>query len=64
VGSGLLGGFLGAGAAGGSYEYHLKLQKDWVEEDFKASKIEFPEAGLRFIAFASVPFSKKNSWSR
>jgi hypothetical protein len=62
--SGLLGGALGAGAAGGSYEYHLKRQKDRVEEDFKASKIEFPEAGLRFIAFASVPFAKKNSWSR
>ena len=39
VGSGLLGGVLGAGAAGGSYEYHLKRQKDRVEEDFKAGKI-------------------------
>lgn len=28
VGSGLLGGVLGAGAAGGSYEYQLKRQKD------------------------------------
>jgi hypothetical protein len=40
VGSGLLGGVLGAGAAGGSYEYHLKRQKDWVEADFKAGKID------------------------
>jgi hypothetical protein len=40
VGSGLLGGVLGAGAAGGSYEYHLKRQKDRVEADFKAGKID------------------------
>jgi hypothetical protein len=47
VGSGLLGGVLGAGAAGGSYEYHLKRQKDWVEEDFKAGKIDQKEYETR-----------------
>lgn len=40
VGSGILGGVVGAGAAGGSYEYHLKRQKDRVEQDFKAGKID------------------------
>jgi hypothetical protein len=47
VGSGLLGGVLGAGAAGGSYEYHLKRQKDLVEEDFKAGKIDQKEYDTR-----------------
>jgi len=47
VGSGLLGGVLGAGAAGGSYEYHLKRQKDRVEEDFKAGKIDQKEYEIR-----------------
>jgi hypothetical protein len=27
-------------APGGSYEYHLKRQKDWVGQDFKAEKID------------------------
>jgi len=47
VGSGLLGGVLGAGAAGGSYEYHLKRQKDRVEEDLKAGKIDQKEYEMR-----------------
>lgn len=47
VGSGLLGGVLGAGAAGGSYEYHLKRQKDRVEEGFKAGKIDQKEYEIR-----------------
>jgi hypothetical protein len=47
VGGGLLGGVLGAGAAGGSYEYHLKRQKDRVEEDFKAGKIDQKEYEIR-----------------
>jgi hypothetical protein len=47
VGSGVLGGVLGAGAAGGSYEYHLKRQKDRVEEDLKAGKIDQKEYEIR-----------------
>ena len=47
VGGGLLGGLLGAGAAGGGYEYNLKRQKDRVEEDFKAGKINKEEYEIR-----------------
>ncbi len=47
VGSGLLGGMLGVGAAGGGYEYHLKRQKDRVEADFKAGKIDQKEYEIR-----------------
>ena len=47
AGMGVLGGVLGAGAAGGSYEYHLKRQKDRVEEDFKAGKIDQKEYEIR-----------------
>jgi hypothetical protein len=47
LGSGLLGGVLGAGAAGGSYEYHLKRQKYRVEQDFKAGKIDQKEYETR-----------------
>ncbi len=43
MGSSLLGGILGTGAAGGSYEYHLKRQKDRVDEDLKAGKIDQKE---------------------
>lgn len=42
-----MGGVLGAGAAGGGYEYHLKRQKDRVEEDFKAGKIDQKEHEIR-----------------
>lgn len=47
VGSGLLGGVLGAGAAGGGYEYNLKRQKDRVEQDFKDGKIDQKEYEIR-----------------
>lgn len=47
VGGGLLGGILGIGAAGGGYEYNLKRQKDRVEEDFKAGKIDQKEYEIR-----------------
>jgi hypothetical protein len=47
VGSGLLGGVLSSGAAGGSYEYHLKRQKDRVEQDFKAGEIDQKEYEIR-----------------
>lgn len=47
VGGGLLGGVLGAGAAGGGYEYNLKRQRDRVEEDFKAGKINQEEYEVR-----------------
>ena len=47
VGSGILGGVVGAGAAGGSYEYRLKRQKDRVEQDFKAGKIDQREYEIR-----------------
>jgi len=47
VGSGLLGGVVGAGAAGGGYEYHLKKQKDRVEEDYKAGRIDKQEYEIR-----------------
>jgi hypothetical protein len=47
VGGGLLGGLLGAGAAGGGYEYNLKRQKDRVEEEFKAGKIDQKEYEIR-----------------
>ena len=47
VGGGLLGGVLGAGVAGGGYEYNLKRQKDRVEEEFKAGKIDQKEYEIR-----------------
>jgi len=47
VGSGLLGSVLGAGAADGSYEYHLKREKDRVEVDFKAGTIDQKEYEIR-----------------
>lgn len=47
AGIGVLGGVLGAGAAGGGYEYNLKRQKDRVEEDFKAGKIDQKEYEIR-----------------
>lgn len=47
AGMGVLGGVLGAGAAGGSYELNMKKQKDRVEEDFKAGKIDQKEYEIR-----------------
>lgn len=34
-------------APGGSYEYHLKRQKDRAEEDLKAGKIDQKEHDIR-----------------
>jgi major membrane immunogen (membrane-anchored lipoprotein) len=59
VGSGLLGGVLGAGAAGGGYEYNLKRQKDRVEEDFKAGKIDQKEYEIRKDQIARDSFFQK-----
>ncbi len=47
AGMGVLGGVLGAGAAGGGYEYNLKRQKDRVEQDFKDGKIDQKEYEIR-----------------
>ena len=47
AGMGVLGGVVGAGAAGGGYELHLKNQKDRVEEDFKAGRIDKREYEIR-----------------
>jgi hypothetical protein len=59
VRSGLLGGVLGAGAAGGGYEYNLKRQKDRVEEDFKAGKIDQKEYEIRKDQIARDSFFQK-----
>jgi hypothetical protein len=59
AGMGVLGGVLGAGAAGGSYEYHLKRQKDRVEEDFKAGKIDQKEYEVRKDQIARDSFFQK-----
>ncbi|MDH4153822.1 MAG: hypothetical protein OEV01_08575 [Nitrospira sp.] len=59
AGMGVLGGVLGAGAAGGSYEYHLKRQKDRVEEDFKAGKIDQKEYEIRKDQIARDSFFQK-----
>jgi hypothetical protein len=47
AGTAVLGGAVGAGAAGGGYEIHLKNQKSRVEEDFKAGKIDRREYDIR-----------------
>lgn len=47
AGTGVLGGVVGAGAAGGGYELHLKSQKNRVEEDFKAGRIDKREYDIR-----------------
>ncbi len=41
AGMGVLGGVLGAGAASGGYECHLKQQKDRVEVDFNTGKVDW-----------------------
>ena len=56
---GLLGGVLGVGAVGGSYEYHLKRQKDRVEADFKAGKIEQKEYDIRKDQVSKDSFFQK-----
>lgn len=55
----MLGGVLGAGAAGGGYEYNLKRQKDRVEEDFKAGKIDQKEYEIRKDQIARDSFFQK-----
>lgn len=59
MGSGLLGGVLGAGAAGGGYEYNLKRQKDRVEADFKAGKIDQKEYEIRKDQISRDSFFQK-----
>lgn len=59
VGSGILGGVLGAGAAGGGYEYHLKRQRDRVEQDLKAGKIDQKEYEIRKDQIARDSFFQK-----
>ncbi|NGZ01685.1 MAG: hypothetical protein CV090_01380 [Nitrospira sp. WS238] len=59
AGMGVLGGVLGAGAAGGSYEYHLKRQKDRVEEDLKAEKIDQKEYEIRKDQISRDSFFQK-----
>jgi hypothetical protein len=42
-----LGALGGAAAGAGGYEYHLKTQKDQVEQDFKDGKIDEKEQDIR-----------------
>lgn len=46
-GSALLGGAAGAAAGAGGYEYHLKRQRERVEQDYKAGTIEKREYDIR-----------------
>lgn len=59
AGMGVLGGVLGAGAAGGGYELNMKKQKDRVEEDFKAGKIDQKEYEIRKDQIARDSFFQK-----
>lgn len=47
AGSAGLGAIGGAAAGAGGYEYHLKRQKDKIEEDFKAGNIDQKERDIR-----------------
>lgn len=47
VGSGIPGGVAGAGATDGSYKYHLRRQKDRVEQEFKTGKIDQKQYEIR-----------------
>lgn len=47
AGTAILSGAVGAGAAGGGYELHLRNQKNRVEEDFRAGKIDKREYEIR-----------------
>jgi hypothetical protein len=51
-GGGILGGVLGAGVAGGGYELNMKRQKDRVEQDFKAGKIDQKECQICKVQIA------------
>ena len=46
-GSAILGGVAGAAAGGGGYEYHLKKQRDRVEDDYRDGKIDKAEYEIR-----------------
>ena len=46
-GSAILGGVAGAAAGGGGYEYHLKKQRDRVDDDYKDGKIDKAEYDIR-----------------
>lgn len=46
-GSALLGGAAGAAAGAGGYEYHLNQQKEKVEDDYKAGRIDQREYEIR-----------------
>jgi major membrane immunogen (membrane-anchored lipoprotein) len=46
-GSAGLGAVGGAAASAGGYEYHLKKEKDRVEQDFKDGKIDEREYEIR-----------------
>ncbi len=46
-GSAILGGVAGAAAGGGGYEYHLKNQRDRVENDYRDGKIDKAEYEIR-----------------
>lgn len=46
-GSAILGGVAGAAAGGGGYEFHLKKQRDRVEEDYREGRIEESEYEIR-----------------
>ena len=47
AGSAALGGVAGAAAGAGGYEFHLNRQKNRVEDDFKAGKIDQRERDIR-----------------
>ena len=46
-GSAILGGVAGAAAGGGGYEYHLRQQRDRVENDYRDGKIDEAEYEIR-----------------
>jgi len=47
AGSAALGGVAGAAAGAGGYEFHLNRQKNRVEDDFKAGRIDQRERDIR-----------------
>ncbi|MBX3301942.1 MAG: hypothetical protein KF693_06990 [Nitrospira sp.] len=54
-----LSGVLGAGSAGSGYEYNLKRQKDRVEGDLKAGKIDQEEGEIRKDQIARDSFFQR-----
>lgn len=47
AGSAVVGGVAGAAAGAGGYELHLKNQRDRVQEDFEAGRIDQREYDIR-----------------